>query len=41
MKKLELALAPPILTIQFKRFKDNGSKLTTNIYYKHDLDLKT
>ena len=30
----------PILTIQFKRFKDNGTKINSSVDFKAKLDIK-
>ena len=40
MKKLDIMIPPPILIIQFKRFKDNGNKLNTSVDFKGDIDIK-
>ena len=33
-------LPPPILTIQFKRFKDDGKKINNPVDYKAKIDIK-
>lgn len=33
-------LPPPILTIQFKRFKDDGKKINNSVDYKAKIDIK-
>jgi len=39
-KKLDIIIPPPILTIQFKRFKDNGNKITSSVDFKAKLNIK-
>lgn len=33
-------IPPPILTIQFKRFKDDGKKINNMIDFKEKIDIK-
>ena len=33
-------IPPPILIVQFKRFKDNGSKINSSVDFKANLDIK-
>ena len=33
-------LPPPILTIQFKRFKDDGKKINNSVDYNAEIDIK-
>ncbi len=33
-------IPPPILTIQFKRFKDNGKKINNSVDFKANIDIK-
>ena len=45
LKRLEMSLAPPILVIQIKRFKQtakkkNGVKVQQHVRYTEDLQLK-
>lgn len=37
---MDIAIPPPILTIQFKRFEDSGNKISSSIKFKTSLDLK-
>lgn len=40
IKKLDIMIPPPILTIHFKRFEDDGRKLNNSIKYKATIDIK-
>ena len=40
IKKLDIMIPPPILTIQFKRFEDDGRKINNSIKYKATIDIK-
>ena len=33
-------IPPPILAIQFKRFKDDGSKINSSVDFEAKLDIK-
>lgn len=33
-------IPPPILTIQFKRFKEDGKKINNSVEYKEKIDIK-
>ena len=33
-------IPPPILTIQLKRFKDNGQKINNSVDFNHKIDIK-
>ena len=40
IKKLDIMIPPPILTIHFKRFEDDGRKINNSIKYKATIDIK-
>ncbi len=33
-------IPPPILTIQFKRFKDDGKKINNSVVFRENIDIK-
>ena len=40
IKKLDIMIPPPILTIQFKRFKDDGRKINKPVEFQETIDIK-
>jgi len=37
---MDIMIPPPILTIQFKRFKDDGRKINHSVDFKATIDIK-